>query len=496
MTTSNKKRWMARTVSSGSLGYATPVFLQPPTPEKRRDFPPAVLDASAGRRAPSSSSSSSSSDSSSASSSEDEDRNLSKRKREKYRKKKNSRSRSRHGRKRSKSSKKKAKRSKSKDWVNVTVPRSELFRFSTAAAASGWLPRASPSLCHPPSSSFGLAARHEGSNRDPRVVFNPTVASAPSSLRKDMRSVKEGLASTTGTLEAFLKHQGRPSVRMDPPSTEPPVEQGTPMTDAFVSTGQLIPLAGSEGVGTSMTDAFVPTGQPIPLAGSSGVAFSTVTAYPRTEELVTKDLVEGGECSTDDISSYRKVLALIRRHHQLDEPKPSAAKAASHDLSLPENQAMLRDLVSSGGKAFKFLSSQSLSVASNWVLRKRDTVLSKLVRKLPDREARRLRNSSVWGNDIFPINLVENTMEKVRKVREADPRPPPMRKATFRRAPTDVPHPSQTTPLLPRRDPPSALWLQASQQPTRRTTAGPQSAYRPSYGNARRGRSGRSSRRR
>ncbi|XP_068222799.1 uncharacterized protein [Palaemon carinicauda] len=92
----------------------TPMFLQPPAPEKQRDFPPTVLDVSAGRRAPSSSSSSSSlslsSYSSSSSSSEDEDRNLKKRKREKSRRKKKSRSRSRHGRKWSKSSKKKAKR--------------------------------------------------------------------------------------------------------------------------------------------------------------------------------------------------------------------------------------------------------------------------------------------------------------------------------------------------------------------------------------------------
>ncbi|XP_068245214.1 osteocalcin 2-like [Palaemon carinicauda] len=155
-------------------------FRSPVREEKRRDFPPTVLDVSAGRRAPSPSSlsSSSSSDSSSSSSSEDEDRNLNKRKREKSRRKNKPRSCSRHGRKQSKSSKKKVKRS-------------------------------------------------------------------------------------------------------------------------------------SEDVGTPMTDAFVPTGQPVPLAGPSGIVFPTVTAYSRMEELVTEDLMEGGECSTDDISSYRKVLALI-----------------------------------------------------------------------------------------------------------------------------------------------------------------------------------------
>ncbi|XP_068200863.1 serine/arginine-rich splicing factor 4-like [Palaemon carinicauda] len=213
------------------------VFLQPSSPENRRGVPPMILDDS-GDSADSLSSSSSSS-SLDSSSSEDEGPKSSKRKREK------SHSRSRHSRKRSKTSKKKSKRSRSSNdkWVTITVPRSELFRATSAAATSGWLPRASSSPSRPYSSSrsdLRQGTLHQASLDDSKATKVP----ASSAQRREALLRTEGLASSAATSAVFSEHQGRPSCLEKPTATGDPAGQGRPMTDTLVPADPPILRAG------------------------------------------------------------------------------------------------------------------------------------------------------------------------------------------------------------------------------------------------------------
>ncbi|XP_068229699.1 nucleolar and coiled-body phosphoprotein 1-like [Palaemon carinicauda] len=286
-----------------------PVFMQPAETEVRHGVTPAELDASGG----SADSLSSSSSSSSVDSSSEDDSRSARRKRERSRKKK-SRSRSRQ-KKKSRPSKKKAKRSKSKDWVSITVPRSKLLKVTTAAAASGWLPRTSSSPSLPSCSSYGQEPHRGRPFQAPRDPPKLTKASAAPTLRREALRQVEGVTPAAGSLADFIKLQGRPSARDIPTDTRMPAGQGNPMTYTFASVGP-----------------------PVTQAGPSNVALPTVTDDTRAEGRVTEALVEGGECSSDEISSYRKVLALIRRHHRLDEPMPTTEQTWLSGLSsLVEN---------------------------------------------------------------------------------------------------------------------------------------------------------------
>ncbi|XP_068250191.1 serine/arginine-rich splicing factor 11-like [Palaemon carinicauda] len=96
-----------------------------------------------------------------------------------------------------------------------------------------------------------------------------------------------------------------------------------------------------------------------------------------------------------------------------------------------------RRSVSPGG-AWIYVSSRESKVvrspdhqSTNWVLRMRDTVLTKVSRKVPDREARAIRSLPLWGESLFPLKELETLMEKVSKKKEANVTRP----ATSRRPP-------------------------------------------------------------
>ncbi|XP_068219243.1 RNA-binding protein with serine-rich domain 1-like [Palaemon carinicauda] len=189
----------------------------------------------------------SSSSSSDSSSSEDETKST-KRKRERSRKKKKSRSRSRQNKRESRPSKKKAKRSKSKDWVNIMVPQSELFKVTSPAAASGWLPRSSSSPSRPSFSAYGPEPRQGRSIQAPRDAPKSMKASATSTLRGEALHQMEGVAPAAGTLADFIKPQGHPTAQDNPTDTRNPAGQGNPMTDTFAPAGPPVTRAGPSNV--------------------------------------------------------------------------------------------------------------------------------------------------------------------------------------------------------------------------------------------------------
>ncbi|XP_068247626.1 serine/arginine repetitive matrix protein 2-like [Palaemon carinicauda] len=166
---------------------------------------------------------------------------------------------------------------------------------------------------------------------------------------------------------------------------------------------------------------------------------------------------------------------------------------ASYD---PDQQSLMRDLITSGGKTLKFLTYQSLALTANWVLRKRDTVLTKVSRKVPDREARAIRSLPLWGESLFPMKELEALMEKVSKRKEANvTKPAASRRPPYKRSVSDSAATPQASSSTTRREAPSSSWS-STPQPSRRGTSTLSSSFRSGYSASRRGRSGRSSRRR
>ncbi|XP_068211228.1 serine/arginine repetitive matrix protein 1-like isoform X2 [Palaemon carinicauda] len=159
----------------------------------------------------------------------------------------------------------------------------------------------------------------------------------------------------------------------------------------------------------------------------------------------------------------------------------------------PSKRDALKEFISSGGRALKFLTFQSLALSANWVLRRRDSVLKNLSKKIPDREARTLRNLSVWDEGLFPLKETEEVVEKLAKRKETIvPKSQPMRRPAYRRPAPEAPSTSRSSPTQVRREPSTSLWSQAT-QPTRRGTSSAPTSSRTTYPSARRGHSGRSS---
>ncbi|XP_068218396.1 serine/arginine repetitive matrix protein 2-like [Palaemon carinicauda] len=169
---------------------------------------------------------------------------------------------------------------------------------------------------------------------------------------------------------------------------------------------------------------------------------------------------------------------------------------ASYDPEDPDQQNLMRDLITSGGKTLKFLSYQSLALTANWVLRKRDTVLAKVSRKVPDRETQAIRSLPLWGESLFPVKELEALMEKVSKRKESNvTKPAASRRPPYKRSVSDSAATPQTSSSTTRREAPSSSWS-STPQPSRRGTSAPSGSFRSGYSASRRGRSGRSSRRR
>ncbi|XP_068238589.1 serine/arginine repetitive matrix protein 2-like [Palaemon carinicauda] len=169
---------------------------------------------------------------------------------------------------------------------------------------------------------------------------------------------------------------------------------------------------------------------------------------------------------------------------------------ASYDPEDPDQQSLMRELLISGGKTLKFLSYQSLALTANWVLRKRDTVLAKVSRKVPDREVRAIRSLPLWGESLFPVKELEALMEKVSKRKENNvTKPAALRRPPYKRSVSDSAATPQASSSTTRREAPSSSWS-STPQPSRRGTSAPSGSFRSGYSASRRGRSGRSSRRR
>ena len=74
----------------------------------------------------------------------------------------------------------------------------------------------------------------------------------------------------------------------------------------------------------------------------------------------------------------------------------------------------LKDMIGSGGKAIRFIASQSASLWASSLLMRRDAVLSG-IRSLPQGQRQRLRTAPVLGSSsLFPDQLVRDMTEERR----------------------------------------------------------------------------------
>ncbi|XP_068225522.1 serine/arginine repetitive matrix protein 1-like [Palaemon carinicauda] len=154
------------------------------------------------------------------------------------------------------------------------------------------------------------------------------------------------------------------------------------------------------------------------------------------------------------------------------------------------------DILGQGVSDDRASSTPSLALTANWVLRKRDTVLAKMSRKVPDREARAIRSLPLWGESLFPVKESEALMEKVSKRKEKNvTKPAASRRPPYKRSVSDSAATPQASSSTTRREAPSSSWS-STPQPSRRGTSAPSGSFRSGYSASRRGRSGRSSRRR
>ncbi|XP_068207560.1 uncharacterized protein [Palaemon carinicauda] len=87
----------------------------------------------------------------------------------------------------------------------------------------------------------------------------------------------------------------------------------------------------------------------------------------------------------------------------------------SKDLSRESSRKFLKTFLLSGTRAIEFLSHQVVNLWANTILKRRDAVIGKLYRHLPQAEGVSLRNAPFEGNTLFYPEDVERVAERWRK---------------------------------------------------------------------------------
>ncbi|XP_068203763.1 serine/arginine repetitive matrix protein 2-like [Palaemon carinicauda] len=416
-----------------------------------------------------------------------------------------SRSRSRVSRKRSRSQSRKYKRSVSPGGAWVYVPSGE-----------------SKTLHSPDHRSSERASRLPSSmhSLEPRDLPTGTVTSAPRALGQPRALTEPAVPALPRDPPAYGAHYRYRTAPLDPRAGRPVCLASNPapplQAKASADGGEASPTEDSayrRVVGLirrqhGITEPSAPRGDSW---RSSLLRITHHAALPKSSLALplAPDLVLGQEYIDNLVASNAeapksqsasKLLQGLKSQGKVYIPEGRRPGPCRVDPALdvldPEQQSLLTDLLTSGGKTLKFLSYQALALTANWILRKRDTVLAKVSRKIPDREARAVRSLPLWGESLFPLKELESLMEKVSKRKEANvPRPASSKRPPYRRAASDSAVTSQPAPSTSRREAPSSSWA-TTPQPSRRGAPTSSSSFRSSYSASRRGRSGRPSRRR